>query len=114
MKTDHTCRALTAVASAWLIFTLPVLSGCGGSQGTTQSNRGALHFTIYWPDAAASRLIPVASTSLEFIVLEKRPDTNQDAPIQLARKVASRPPAGVTSTEVTLSNLPSVNTTVQI
>lgn len=108
-----------AAVSAAVISSLLIISGCGGGGGKNAASpgvsptvsaasrgKGQVAFTIHWPAATAakSRLLPTASKSIKFTVVE------YDAPnnVVVLTKIAARPPDTETTSTVLLDGLPTV------
>ncbi len=84
----------------------PLLGGCSSASQAVQpgtsssSGRGSVHINIHWPSVPKSRLIPLASESIEVDLIDP---TSRDGDI-LYSAVASRPTTGSTST-ITILNV---------
>lgn len=90
MKTS--LRLVLALAGFALLPLPAVLTGCGGggASHTASANSGRASFTVVWPEAAVSRLIPAAANSIRVEIL--RGDT------VIATQILTRPSGGGSAT----------------
>ncbi len=98
-----------------VLFLPLLLAGCSGGKKSgsdpaaastaSPSSRGAAHFTIRWPQPAASRLIPLAASSIGIVLSDASGKT-------VASQIVVRPPAGQDASVISFPVLPVGQVTV--
>ena len=98
---------LAAGCALLLALLLPLVSCGGASSSQPNTGRGAISFTVRWPDR--SRLIPSAANSLRFVATVLDPDDG----VVAADEFLARPSVDVTST-LLLADLPSTKMRIRV